>query len=132
MAYLQNKTKLLFILIYVFTIYLTYNIMELNKEQRVAVILENNLERLKIEYQTLLYHQNITSATVYQSTIEIKELITILSKVNQLTKTITKKDILEEQKSILRDKLPAELNKEEYIILKLSQADKLFRIESTN
>lgn len=31
--------------------------------------------------------------------------------------------------SILRDKLPSELNKEEYIILKLSQEDKLFRIE---
>ncbi len=32
--------------------------------------------------------------------------------------------------SILKDKLPAELNKDEYVILKLSQADKLFRIES--
>jgi len=31
--------------------------------------------------------------------------------------------------SILRDKLPPELNKEEYIVLKLSQEDKLFRIE---
>ncbi|MGD9127119.1 MAG: DUF2326 domain-containing protein, partial [Planctomycetia bacterium] len=32
--------------------------------------------------------------------------------------------------SILKDKLPEELNKEEYIILKLSQEDKLFRIEN--
>lgn len=32
--------------------------------------------------------------------------------------------------SILKDKLPAELNKEEYFIIKLSQQDKLFRIES--
>lgn len=32
--------------------------------------------------------------------------------------------------SILKDKLPEELNKDEYIILKLSQKDKLFRIES--
>ena len=31
--------------------------------------------------------------------------------------------------SILRDKLPDELNRDEYIILKLSQNDKLFRIE---
>jgi hypothetical protein len=30
--------------------------------------------------------------------------------------------------SILKDKLPAELNREGYFILKLSQADKLFRI----
>ena len=31
--------------------------------------------------------------------------------------------------SILKDKLPEELNKEEYVVLKLSQEDKLFRIE---
>ena len=31
--------------------------------------------------------------------------------------------------SILKDKLPAELNKEEYFVVKLSQDDKLFRIE---
>lgn len=33
--------------------------------------------------------------------------------------------------SILRDKLPPELNKEEYFVVKLSQDDKLFRIESS-
>lgn len=32
--------------------------------------------------------------------------------------------------SILKDKLPNELNKEEYFIIKLSQTDKLFRIEN--
>jgi hypothetical protein len=32
--------------------------------------------------------------------------------------------------SILKDKLPSELNRDEYVVLKLSQADKLFRIES--
>lgn len=32
--------------------------------------------------------------------------------------------------SILRDKLPDELNREEYFVVKLSQADKLFRVET--
>lgn len=32
--------------------------------------------------------------------------------------------------SILKDKLPEELNKDEYVVVKLSQEDKLFRIES--
>jgi uncharacterized protein YydD (DUF2326 family) len=32
--------------------------------------------------------------------------------------------------SMLKDKLPEELNKDEYVVLKLSQNDKLFRIES--
>jgi hypothetical protein len=31
--------------------------------------------------------------------------------------------------SILKDKLPEELNKDAYIVVKLSQNDKLFRIE---
>lgn len=34
--------------------------------------------------------------------------------------------------SILKDKLPDELNKEQYFVLKLSQEDKLFRIEKFN
>lgn len=34
--------------------------------------------------------------------------------------------------SILKDKLPEELNKEEYFIVKLSQQDKLFRIENND
>lgn len=34
--------------------------------------------------------------------------------------------------SILKDKLPAELNREGYFVVKLSQADKLFRIENYN
>lgn len=33
--------------------------------------------------------------------------------------------------SILKDKLPEELNQEEYFVVKLSQTDKLFRIESS-
>lgn len=33
--------------------------------------------------------------------------------------------------SILKDKLPEELNREEYFVVKLSQTDKLFRIESS-
>jgi hypothetical protein len=32
--------------------------------------------------------------------------------------------------SILKDKLPDEINKDEYIVVKLSQTDKLFRIEN--
>ncbi len=34
--------------------------------------------------------------------------------------------------SILKDKLPNELNKDEYFIVKLSQNNKLFKIENNN
>jgi len=34
--------------------------------------------------------------------------------------------------SILKDKLPNELNKEDYFVVRLSQSDKLFRIENFN
>jgi uncharacterized protein YydD (DUF2326 family) len=51
---------------------------------------------------------------------------------NQLIKiaeTVNKNDI-QFVASILKDKLPAELNKEKYFVVKLSQDDKLFRIEN--
>jgi hypothetical protein len=34
--------------------------------------------------------------------------------------------------SILKDKLPEELNREEFFVVKLSQGEKLFRIERQN
>jgi hypothetical protein len=50
---------------------------------------------------------------------------------NQLVKinTIVSKSNIQFVASILRDKLPPELNKEEFFILKLSQSNKLFKIE---
>jgi uncharacterized protein YydD (DUF2326 family) len=51
---------------------------------------------------------------------------------NQISKIaeIVNKNNIQFVASILKDKLPIELNKEEYFILKLSQNDKLFRIEN--
>ncbi len=53
---------------------------------------------------------------------------------NQLVKIaeLANKKNIQFVASILKDKLPAELNKEEYFVIKLSQNDKLFRIENTN
>lgn len=50
---------------------------------------------------------------------------------NQLVKIaeLVNKNGIQFVASILKDKLPEELNKEEYFIIKLSQNDKLFRIE---
>jgi len=51
---------------------------------------------------------------------------------NQLIKIaeIANKNDIQFIASILKDKLPAELNKEEYFVVKLSQDNKLFRIEN--
>jgi hypothetical protein len=50
---------------------------------------------------------------------------------NQLVKIaqLVNKNSIQFVASILSDKLPKELNKEEYFIVKLSEDDKLFRIE---
>lgn len=50
---------------------------------------------------------------------------------NQLIKIaeVVNKNDIQFVASILKDKLPAELNKEQYFVVKLSQDDKLFRIE---
>ena len=50
-----------------------------------------------------------------------------LTKIAQLVKRERKH--IQFVASILKDKLPLELNKDEYFVLKLSQEDKLFRIE---
>jgi uncharacterized protein YydD (DUF2326 family) len=52
---------------------------------------------------------------------------------NQLAKIaeLVDKSNIQFVASILKDKLPSELNKEEYFIVKLSQQDKLFRIENS-
>lgn len=53
---------------------------------------------------------------------------------NQLVKIaeLVEKTNIQFVASILRDKLPYELNKEEYFVVKLHQNDKLFRIENFN
>jgi hypothetical protein len=53
---------------------------------------------------------------------------------NQLVKIaeLVEKTNIQFVASILRDKLPHELNKEEYFVVKLHQNDKLFRIENFN
>jgi hypothetical protein len=50
---------------------------------------------------------------------------------NQLVKIteLVNRNYIQFVASILKDKLPIELNKEEYFVVKLSQNDKLFRIE---
>jgi uncharacterized protein YydD (DUF2326 family) len=51
------------------------------------------------------------------------------NQLKRIAEVVNKSDI-QFVASILRDKLPAELNKEEYFVVKLSQDDKLFRIEN--
>ncbi len=53
---------------------------------------------------------------------------------NQLVKIaeFANKNNIQFVASILKDKLPSEIDKEEFFILKLSQTDKLFRIENAN
>lgn len=51
-----------------------------------------------------------------------------LERIGRLVKR--KSDHVQFVASILRDKLPAELNSDEFVVVKLSQTDKLFRVES--
>jgi len=52
---------------------------------------------------------------------------------NQLVKIaeLVSKNGIQFVASILKDKLPLELNDEKHFVVQLSQADKLFRIENT-
>lgn len=84
-------------------------VREINGEYIAKEDFENRLSELLLpDLQKELVHDN--------QLIKIAEVVT--------------KSNIQFVASILKDKLPAELNKEEYFAVKLSQNDKLFRIEN--
>ena len=79
----KTKTIFLFILLFIVMNSIVYIIGALNEKQRVQVALNTHLKQIKTQYKILLYHQQITANAAYQSTINIKKVITILSKVEK-------------------------------------------------
>jgi len=83
-----------------------YNILEINKQNKINIALDNHLIKLEIQYRTLMYHWRETAVAAYKSTINIKKITDILSK----TKTANSKErvILRKQLySILENKYVA-------------------------
>ncbi len=86
-----------------------YKLVNSNKEQRIQIALDGNLKNLETHYKVILNNQKISADATYNSTINVKEVIDILSQVNQIKN--------EDKLSILREKLKKILT-EKYNILK--------------
>lgn len=100
------------IIILSFSIILMINITvylatQIYSEDKIDIVLKNNLYTLQTHYETLLHTQEIIASTTYKSTINMDRVIQIITKANIANK---------EQKNILRDELH-HLLKEKYKLL---------------
>ena len=89
------KTIFLLIILFVVTNFIIYATLEVNKQSRIESSLDSHVERLEIQYNTLLYHWKVTAAAAYKSTTRIDKVVDILSKAS--TSSIEEKAILRKQ-----------------------------------
>ncbi len=85
-----------------------YILTQVYSEDKIDIILKNNLNTLQTHYETLLHTQKLIASTIFQSTIKKERIIEIIAQANTATK---------EKKKRLRDELH-ELLKEKYILIK--------------
>lgn len=103
------------IIISLFSVFLILNFIidgfiDSNKKQRIEIALNSNLKNLETHYKVILDNQKISADATYKSTINMKEVISILSQANQ--------EHDEDTLNILREKLKNILTKK-YNILKV-------------
>jgi len=94
----MKKTKIIIILISLFILLygIIYNITEINKQQRVQIALDTHLDKLEIQYNTLIHHWKVTAKAAYKSTTGITEVIDIFKELQTANK---------QEKKVLREKL---------------------------
>ncbi|MCK5294257.1 MAG: PAS domain-containing protein [Arcobacteraceae bacterium] len=84
-----------FIVLFIFVNVVVYNILEINKQNKIDISLNSHLSKLEIQYKTLMYHWRVTANAAYKSTSSINKVIDILSKAQ--TSSIEEKAILRKQ-----------------------------------
>ncbi len=93
---MKNKTIALLLLLFLLINSTVYIITYLNEEQRIKLVLDDNLKTLQTYYEILLQTQKITALAMYKSTLNVDGFIEIMSQANHATK---------EKKALLRAKL---------------------------
>ena len=95
---MKNQTKIIISLVSLFILSYTaiYSITELNKQQRVQIALDSHLDKLEIQYNTLIHHWKVTANAAYKSTIGMTKVMDIFNKLQTAN---------ENEKTILRKKL---------------------------
>lgn len=77
------KIKILFLLVFILLNGTMYVSTELNKEQRVQVVLDESLKNLQINYEILLHNQKLIADAAYVSTTELTRGFTKILKAAQ-------------------------------------------------
>ena len=91
-----NMKKITIILLFVLSLVnniIVYSLTEVNTKDKIDLVLEENLDTLKIHYKILLENQRITAITVHLSTIQMKRVIEIMREANGAS---------EDEKNVLR------------------------------
>jgi len=96
---MKIKIILLLSLLFLVMNITVFYISELNTNQKVNIVLKNNLKTLRTHYKILLETQKSTAIAIYQSTINIPRVSEIIAEANHATKK--KKAKLREELSLL-------------------------------
>jgi len=96
----KSKIILLLSLFFILINSAVFFLTKLNEEQRVKLVLDDNMQTLTTHYEILLHTQKTIAQTMYLSTIASKKFIQIMSQA---------KDANEEQRKVLRAKLHKQL-----------------------
>jgi len=99
MSRVKHKFSIIVVLVILFigANVTVYYMTGLNIRHKIEPILTNHIKNIRTHYEALLYHQKELANLMYQSTIEIPEVIEILSKLQS--------PISEDEKTRLRDRL---------------------------
>ena len=95
---MKKKTKIIISLILLFILSYTiiYSITKINKQQRIQTALNSHLDKLEIQYKTLIHHWRVTANAVKKSTTGMTKVMEIYHKVqtaNEKEKTILRKQL---------------------------------------
>ena len=86
---LMKKKYLITILItfFIIGVFSIYWVSEYNKNGRINIALQSHLNKLSNQYEAIMYNQNITAVSTYQSIIKDTEILDILNKLKSTMPT---------------------------------------------
>jgi len=106
---MKIKQIILLLLLFIVANTINYFVTKTNEQQRIDIVLEDNLKRLQTHYEILLHSQMVTAKTIYMSTLQLNGFVEIIKAANSADA---------QQKKLLRKQL-YKLLQAKYEIIKL-------------
>ena len=83
---MNQKLIALVILIFIAINGIVYKVTDINTQNKIDIALKNDLKNLKTHYDMLLYNQNLTAKTLYDSTIRTKDFLKVFEEAKTASK----------------------------------------------